>query len=535
MGTDAVVDVRSAIELAFQRFYFQETVFLPSVSTSRSDLTGRDKKIAIFSTCEHSINNEDEQTVCTEYATEDDRSVAGDKVEFTIFNVRTSTANIGHDYLYCLTEDDYGRQYYVGNESTGITLEDFTNELDAFAQEICHQPTPAPTKKPTKAPFTPKPTESPTPSPTKEPTDDPTKRPTTAPKDRCSCNNLGYKLKLEKEKCMDWNQNAKSCTPGCGDYCDYTIHCYTYSLVTKTPECEETTCKEEDEHGNMVPHKPEYVIFPHRNDCEREMGHSEYWTRVYEVSYDLDGNTTTVEDPKKYAVYDSDPDDQCNDATGIKIPVKEWNVDGEYQFQICLFGESDSVSADTMDVGWGYSIERSGFSNWDYGYKCDNNIALPDICSAASAYYAHSAGRIEREMDSNDLDVDNQIDTKKSTPIDLLKAVDDANGIATDLGGSFGDKSKNYFGGGAFGSGLYSVFSAHAQTVILAVLAVLSLTVFMCAFGLCKCDCRPRARRKGGKGGDLYGSVVDRLEEEDISDGTDSEEDHSDSDELIDH
>jgi len=288
--------------------------------------------------------------------------------------------------------------------------------------------------------------------------------------------------------------------------------------------------EEEDEHGNMVPHKPEYVIFPHRNDCEREMGHSEYWTRVYEVSYDLDGNTTTVEDPKKYAVYDSDPDEQSNDATGIKIPVKEWNVDGEYQFQICLFGESDSVSKDTMDVGWGYSIERSGFSNWDYGYKCDNNIALPDICSASSAYYAHSAGRIEREMDSNDLDVDDQIDTKKSTPIDLLKAVDDANGIASDLGGSFGD-SKNYI----FGSGLYSVFSAHAQTVILAVLAVLSLTVFMCAFGLCKCDCKPRARRKGGKGGDLYGSVVDRLEEEDISDGTDSEEDHSDSDELIDH
>lgn len=346
----------------------------------------------------------------------------------------------------------------------------------------------SPTGTPTRSPhitYTPDPTPMPTTSPTMEPS---TKRPTTTPKPTCTCDNLGYEFELRDEHCMDWNNNTMECTPGCDDYCDYKIHCYKYAVIVKTPDIDKTDCDSLDEYTEtMMPHKPEYVVFPHSNDCAVNMDYAQYWSRVYEVREDPDGDCTVKDDPDDYAYYDDEPDSRT-EAKGIRINP-QWGRDGEYEFEICLVGEADTMSVNQMNVGWGFSVEYGGLdSNWDYGYVCDNNIELPDLCSVTSS-----------SLSAN------------------LRPGAPANGVEHTL------KHREGFGEEEmlrYRFTIWDLVHAQKQFIFIAVLTVLGVGLFVVSFAQC-------IEWKQGKRKLPYGQVI-KFVESDTDDGTDSE------DELVD-
>jgi hypothetical protein len=122
------------------------------------------------------------------------------------------------------------------------------------------------------------------------------------------------------------------------------------------------------------------------------MDYDAYWNKVWDVTYNTGENggfdPENFWEPDEYAVYEDYPD-ALTGSSGIYIPVTEWSVDGEYEFEICLFGESPLVSMTELEVGWAF-VDR------DYGYTCDNNLALPDLCEA-SIYGAKVRGH-ERKL-----------------------------------------------------------------------------------------------------------------------------------------
>merc|ERR1712048_1480688 len=199
---------------------------------------------------------------------------------------------------------------------------------------------------------------------------------------------------------MDWYGNTTTCTPGCADKCDYNLHCFTYKIIVKTPECETHECEYQDAHGNWHPHKPAYVVFPHRKKCNLNMNFAQYFKRVFSVRADYQGSCGEEYcylsiSPDEFAIYDSSPD-VLSSATGLKIPINDtWDIQGEYQFEVCMIGDSNTVDANKMDYGWSFNVEYGGLkTTWDYGYVCDNNIPLPDLCKTATTSYRGASGML---------------------------------------------------------------------------------------------------------------------------------------------
>jgi len=270
-------------------------------------------------------------------------------------------------------------------------LQDFIDQVEPFMDEICHAPTRGPTKGPT-------PDHRPTEQPTPEPTDEPTPRPIPEEPPICTCRHLGYELEEIKQECSDWDGNIVDCDPGCADICDYNLHCFTYKVDHRQPDCESHECDYQDENGMWHPHTPEYIVFPHRRGC-KTMNFAAYLRRVYSVKAEVcddndDGYCYSSNDPDDFAYYDSDPD-PLSTATGLKIPIfDEWDEDGNFQFEVCLVGGSTMVEPLHMDVGWSYEQEYFGLKEtWDYGYTCDNNIALPDLCGPITQFYIDENGK----------------------------------------------------------------------------------------------------------------------------------------------
>merc|ERR1719410_562109 len=523
---DAEVDVISAIDEAFRQFTYEETTYLPPA------LRGRDKKIALFSTCEHSINSQTEDDVCDKYKTEEDRTVVGDEVEFTIFNVQTTTANVAQDYLYCLTEDDPGRQFFIGG-ANGITVEDFEDQVEPFANEICYQPTPSPTKRPTPSPVK-QPTHHPTPLPTKKPTPTPTKRttawPTPASKPSCTCCNLGYKFKLEWERCSDWQNNTVDCVKDCEDYCDYTVHCYQYSLVSQVPACGKAECKE-DWDGKEVSHVPDYVIFPHREDCGVQLDYAQYWKTVNNVSHDLRGKDITRFKPDEYAIYDSDPD-KLTDATGIKIPVISWERDDQihYEFEVYMFGDGGHVNVDEMYIGWGYNVEVEGKmgTSWDYGYKCLNSIALPDLCvGQVTDIYAERMGHMDNGVFDSNYHQRNYVEGQQqkgtgnyddghqqNENTSVSSAYYSHDGRPDTVQMQLPDFTGQHKEVNDYQFTFWDMARSHQPLIVLSVFIILVLGIFVSSFAYC-------IENKGAK---PYGQVIKFVESDvDLDDQTDSE------------
>jgi len=536
------VDVLSALDAAFESFTFEETI---NLATYDRDESGRDKKIAVFSTCEHYIRDlADEDTVCAAYEEEADRMVEGKEVEISVINVQTEYSDFDEDdeYLYCLTEGDTGRQIHIGNDS-GITLQGMESKVKAFATEICTEPTTQPTKAPSKAPTkwpTRQPTKWPTPSPSTNPTAAPTKWPTQSPTDwptrkptkwptpwptprpttasptegessddsgcGCKCDNLGYEIRFDYETCGDISDNSKfSCNTDCGKSsvsCGNYLHCFTYSIVEKDPVVKKSDC-----YSGKSPHVPEYIVIPLRDDCEYDMDADYYYDRIWDITMNGDDDYYVYPDSGYTVHYQDDPDCQSG-VYGIQIDIDNWCND-ENSFQICTFGgDPDPVSVGTVEVGWAFEVKEGRYKD-EYGYSCSNEVELVDIC--ASNFYSAKAVSGPRDVHRGGkrpgaVPTDTGDHSKErgagDTDIDLKDVVDTEPWNVKLHGLKYYEHE------------LGRLIGAYSQWMFIAVLAALSLAVSFCC--VARYSSTPIARREGVK----YGRV---RKGEETEDDTDSE------------
>jgi len=211
----------------------------------------------------------------------------------------------------------------------------------------------------------------------------------------------------------------------------------------------------------------------------------------------------TRSDPNRYAIYDDEPD-KLTEATGIKIPVTSWDVDGSihYGFEVCMFGDNGHVNVDKMHVGWGYSVEMEGGEHmdakWDYGYKCLNSIALPDLCSGVTATYAIEMGH---QPDGTFMAFSGYNG----------KHSQDARSEALKMQLPFEhdpvDKVTHQFT-------FWDMALSHQPLIVISVLIILVVGIFVSSFAYC-------IEKKGAK---PYGQVVKFVESDvDLDDQTDSE------------
>merc|ERR550525_1917306 len=346
------------------------------------------------------------------------------------------------------------------------------------------------------------------------PTEESTAWPTPAPKPSCTCCNLGYKFKLEWERGSDWQNKTVDCVKDCEDYCDYTVHCYQYSLVSQVPACGKAECKE-DWDGKEVSHVPDYVIFPHREDCGIDMDFAAYWKTVNNVTHDYGKKNIVRSRPDEYAVFDNAPD-KLTDATGIKIPVTSWERDGQihYEFEVCMFGDAGHVNVDEMYIGWGYNVEVEGGANmgssWDYGYKCFNSIALPDLCvGQVTDTYAEQMGHHDNGVyEVPDGYILGDHDDKKSNKSNANYAHDERPDYVKmpDFGQSQQVNDYQFT--------FWDMARSHQPLIVISVLVILVVGIFVSSFAYC-------IEKKGPK---PYGQVIKFVESDvDLDDQTDSE------------
>jgi len=256
------------------------------------------------------------------------------------------------------------------------------------------------------------------------------------------------------------------------------------------------------------------------------MDYTQYYHRVYQVRGHLNKEgahcgdkkwCNVTKNPDHYAVYDSHPD-HWSTATGIKIPILDWDEEGEYQFEICLFGESDMIEVNKMDVGWSFNIEYGGLqSTWRYGYICDNNIELPDLCGAKTTTYMDEQTGTLMSIDYG------RHDSMTTTPAPEVEVQSESSknrtgtrtgkGKDEDVLGILSNEEQEVGFGHRYT--LWNVVAAHQTFLFVAVLVVLGIGIFVTTFAHCieyKTD------------GKSYGHVIKFVESDvDHDDNTDSE------------
>jgi len=327
----------------------------------------------------------------------------------------------------------------------------------------------------------------------------------------CKCDNLGYEIEFEYEKCGDimeygdWFESCDGCSKSyCGDY----LHCYQYRIKPKDPTVPKSDCM-----SNGEPHVPEYIVIPLRDDCEYDMNWDSYYDRIWEIWMNED--ELYIEPESDYTVhYKEDPDGKTG-VHGIQIDIGDWDNNGENHFEICIFnGDSDPVPADEMDVGWAFEVKEGKYSD-EYGYQCPNELELVDICTH-NLYSAkvvtgrrdtdHRRERIvgDHGMNRGVGDLGDLGDLSKGkgaddTDVDLKNVVDTEPWNVKLHGLKYYEHEM---------SGL---IGAHSLWIFAAVLATFSLSVLFC---FTKCGRSTVARREGVE----YGRVGKGDETEDETD-----------------
>jgi len=246
--------------------------------------------------------------------------------------------------------------------------------------------TPSPTTaEPSPGPTTPAPvpTQWPTARPTtSEPTMSPSSDPTVSSGCGCGCDSLGYDLSLSEELCgnaQDGDGEWFSCDgcggTSCGDY----LHCYRYSMEPKEPTVSDSDCQ-----SDGVPHVPQYIVIPLRDDCEYEMDREAYYNRLWsiemngEVYYEPEYVEWSAVPP--YIVHYADSPDSVSGVDGIQINTTDWDGD-EISFTICTFnGDPDPLPAGTLEVGWAFAADEGRCAD-EYGFSCSNEVEIVDICT----------------------------------------------------------------------------------------------------------------------------------------------------------
>eukprot|EP01084_Bolivina_argentea_P091817 165257_1 len=537
-------DTMSAINNMMEIFEYEEQIYLPSLyfETSRRgsitahDFTSRHKKIALFSTCIASTGGIDENDICTAYSSENNRyifdsdGINSGEVEITIINVIAENGNIPspYSYLFCLTENDDGRQFYLGKSDDdgnnyAITYDAMVDRLECFRNEICDNPTTAPTFEPTLSPTT-----NPTTDPTSDPTTDPTTKPTPYPippeEPRCTCDNLGFELIN-----LDYVGNG-GCEPTGG--CVYDPNCFSMEISKITPKECNPDCKTTKSDG-YTPHIPDYIIIEPKSDCAITMTAASYFAVLQcalesnsglTLPDDIDGWTDwgtidyTEDCPEPcdeygmpvgceeyvidhYVWVDGTPD-PITGAEGLEIPLKltQWADDGTYNFELCLWGVTNTVST---TIGWGFTVPgcSSIGGGIQYGMQCETNN-IPDLCEDFIAY-AHNTDGVKNIIPQNEpIDVLNPGNSPQKKPADSPQKT-----------------PSNH--------SLFAIYSAYSQWIFIIIMAIFSLNIFVCAYIKC---IRSKVRNQNNKN---YGFISKQDDDETgSSDGTDSEID-SDSDEQL--
>ena len=510
-----------------------ETNALPALSAwqARSawgDCRNRYKKIVIFSACLNTENIDidggeppSDDPVCSAYQDENDRTpVAGaGEVEITIFNVFTTESTISATSYQCLTEDDENRRYFGGEDVTPrqpITLDGIVGNyglpdgsptrLQLLPFEICETPTAAPTTDPTLSP-TEDPTKSPTSEPTTSPTKPPSKAPTLPPVPLCNCDHLAFEFEMIENSCDNPNY-ARSpdiiMMPGeedvsgdchvCTPYdCDLGFNCWRYKMKPKQPYTyiDNPACTN---------HNPSFIVLPPKNGCTDIWGPYTDYHYTYVLKDVVDETDPWFIMGWNYLTFDDmmTGPEPITGLTGIQIPISIYDpFTNEFHFEICLYGVKDTTS--DLNIGYGYSVQNCQNSPpEEYGYDCPTDTPFPDICNddimaECSLYlFAHK-------------DDGEQVD-------------DDNNNKGVDLLGSNNNNKKSKHN-------IFSMYTSYSQWIFIGIMAIFALNIFICAYIKC---IRKNNTNMSSRNNKKYGAI-EKDDESDDSDGTDSEIDSDES------
>jgi len=154
------------------------------------------------------------------------------------------------------------------------------------------------------------------------------------------------------------------------------------------------------------------------------------------------------------------------------------------------------------DINIGYGFDGVMYEGMEYGYSCESETKIPDLCEDQVAYIGDGNGNYWARNENENL----------LGGLDLLShgADDNDNDI---LKPSL--KTKN-----TSNNGTVTMYTSYSQWIFVGIVACFALNIFVCLY----IKCLRRSKYNAGKG-----SKYGHIDESDDSDGTDSEIDSDES------